>query len=294
MKSSNGLETAPLWLAILGSLRLTVALQCLGNWGWLSQSGETPLLHWIINPADIGGLHWNEANALILQQTLGWLALLSGVCVLFRPCAAVLGPLVLLQLVLAIAMWQNADGFPLSADLLPAEWVTLFPFLTQSARIAAPLGLLLLDPWRTPRPLSEKRTFCAMTLLRWAIAITFLAHGIESWQLNPHFIDLLIGASSNILGVNLPQTNAEHILSLIGAVDILLAILCVTTKSRWVLGWMALWGALTAISRIFVWGISFWHMGLVRVPHMTLPLIVFLYLHLLQCRQEKSEAYITW
>ena len=34
--------------AIIWTLRMTVAVQCLGNWRWLTQIEETPLLHWML------------------------------------------------------------------------------------------------------------------------------------------------------------------------------------------------------------------------------------------------------
>ena len=227
MQSLDNGETSRWWRAMIWSLRIGVALQCLGNWWWLTRIGESPLLGWLINPADIGGLQWNESTAIATQRAIGWLALVAGVVVLLRPCAAVLGPLVLLQVTIATAMWRSADGFSLTADWLPAQWVTLFPFMTQAARIAAPAGLLLLDPWRPARPLREKRTRSAVTLLRWAAAVTFLAHGIESWQHNPQFTDLLIGATARVFGAELSQSTAEKLLSIIGAADMLVAIACV-------------------------------------------------------------------
>ena len=285
MELSGNRETSRLWWAMVWSLRIGVALQCLGNWQWLTQIEETPLLHWLISPADIGGLEWHESTALATQQVIGWLVLGASLFVLIRPCAAVLGPLALLQMTIAAAMWQIADGFPLSADWLPPQWATLFPFMTQAARVAAPLGLLLVDPWRTSRPLSEKRVRCAVTIMRWAAAITFLAHGIEACQLNPEFTDLLIGGATRMFGADLSQATAEQLLSTIGILDVLVAIACVATASRSLLVWMTLWGTMTAGSRVVALGLStYWHMSLTRSPHIALPLAVALYWHLLQWR----------
>lgn len=289
MQSLDNGETSRWWRAMIWSLRIGVALQCLGNWWWLTRIGESPLLGWLINPADIGGLQWNESTAIATQRAIGWLALVAGVVVLLRPCAAVLGPLVLLQVTIATAMWRSADGFSLTADWLPAQWVTLFPFMTQAARIAAPAGLLLLDPWRPARPLREKRTRSAVTLLRWAAAVTFLAHGIESWQHNPQFTDLLIGATARVFGAELSQSTAEKLLSIIGAADMLVAIACVVIRSRYLMGWMVVWGAITASSRVVALGSSLGYMSLTRSPHVAVPLAVTLYWHLLQWRPADSE-----
>ncbi len=272
-----------LWRAIVWTLRITVALQCLGNWRWLTQIGESPLLSWWIGPTDVGGLAWNEATGLAVQQATGWLALAAGGCVLLRPCAAVLGPLVLLQIFFAIAMWRTDAGFSLQAPWLGPRLGALFPFATQLARIVAPLGLLLLDPWRVERPLGPLRVGRAIRLLRWGIACTFLAHGIEAWLLNPVFIDLLIGSFQHLLSVQLSQSAAEELLQIIGGVDLLAAIACVSTRSRDVLWWMAFWGGITALSRMTAFGFeTSWHTTLIRTPHLGVPLAVVLYWHLLR------------
>ena len=36
---------------ILWTLCLTVVVQCVGNWLWMTQIEETPLLHWMLDPA---------------------------------------------------------------------------------------------------------------------------------------------------------------------------------------------------------------------------------------------------
>jgi len=276
-------EEDKLWRTIVWTLRITVALLCLGNWRWLSQIEETPLMSLFWDQPDVGGLGWSEATSLTIEHSIGWLALLGGVCVLARPCAAVLGPLVLLQLLIALAMWRTGDGYALQANWLPLPLVALFPFATQSARIVAPLGLLLLDPWLVERPLSQRRVAAGIGCMRWGVATAFAAHGIEAWLHNPAFIDLLINSSQRLLGWNLTQTTAEQLLSIIGILDLLVAIGCVGSRSRVILWWMAIWGAITACSRITANGLdTSWHATVIRWPHVGLPLAVVLYWYLLQ------------
>jgi len=278
-------ESSKLWQAMVWTLRITVALQCVGNWRWLAQIGESPLLSWMISPEDVGGMRWAEATGLAVQQAIGWLALGAGLCVLLRPCAAVLGPLALLQLLIAVAMWRTGYGYPPQAAWLSPQLAALFPLATQSARIAAPLALLLLDPWRAERPLSPHRIRLAMGLLLGGTALVFLSHGIEAWNHYPVFIDLLISASGQLFGIALSQSHAEAMLSIIGLLDGLVAVACLFPRLRGVLWWMAFWGGITAISRVAAFGWDpTWHGAAIRMPHLGVPLAVVLYWHLVRCK----------
>jgi len=225
-----------------------------------------------------------------VQQATGWLALGAGVCVLLRPCAAVLGPLGLLQLLIAVAMWRTGYGYPPQAAWLSPQWSALFPLAAQSARIVAPLALLLLDPWRAERPLSARRIRLAMGLLLGGAVLAFLSHGIEAWQLYPVFIDLLICTSSRLFGVALPQSNAEVMLLVIGAFDMFVAVACLFPRLRGVLWWMAFWGGITALSRVTAFGWEpAWHEAATRMPHLGVPLAVVLYWHLLRWKAEREK-----
>jgi hypothetical protein len=279
------------WNVLIWVLRITVALQCLGTWDWFIRWEETAFLHWLLNPTDIGGLYWNESTALAVQRTVGWLVLLAGLCALIRPCAAVLGPVALVQLLIAVATWRIVDGFSLESPWLSPHTTALFPLVTHLARIAAPLGLLLLDPWRVERPLGNRRVTLAIGGLRWAAAITFFAHGIEAWLLHPEFVDLCISSSQRLFGVNMSQSTAEWLLTIIGGMDFLIAIACVSTRWRVVLWWMAFWGGVTALSRVFAYGVDVgWSAALMRAPHVGIPLAVALYWHLLEWARAESAA----
>ncbi|MCA9232595.1 MAG: hypothetical protein KDA57_18240 [Planctomycetales bacterium] len=283
MTRDKTIESSKLWQAIVWTLRITVVVQCLGNWRWLAQIGESPLLSLIVEPRDVCGLAWSEATGLTIQQSAGWLVLLAGFFVMLRPCAAVLGPLCLLQLLFAVAMWHTHSGYTPQASWLPPQFIALFPLATQSARIAAPLALLLLDPWRAKRPLSESRIRLACHLSLVAIALTFFAHGIEALEHNAEFVDLLIVSSSRLLGNALPQANCETLLTIIGGLDLLVAVACLVPRFRSILWWMAFWGAVTALSRITAFGWeSAWHAAATRFPHLGLPLAVVLHWHLVR------------
>lgn len=281
-----------IWRGIVWTLRISVAWQCLGNWRWMTQVEETPLLHWMLDPADVGGLAWSESTALVVQQIVGWCVLAAGALALWRPSAVVLLLLALLQLLITIAMWRIAEGYPLRADWLPSQLLTLFPFATEVARMFAPLALWFVDGVDPNDVEGERRIDRAMQAMRLVVAIVFLAHGIEALQLNPKFVDLLLNSMQNVFGWSMSESTAVACLTTIGVVDIAIAIACVFVRSRAILGWMAFWGLVTAVSRILAngWGMS-WHETFTRAPHFGIPLAIVLWWHLLKWKAtETTEA----
>ena len=282
MTQTENIQTR-LWQTIVWALRLTVVLQCLGNWRWLTQIEETPLLHWLLSPTDVGGLACQESTALAVQQVVGWLVLVTAGWVLWRPHVVALALLVLLQTAITVAMWQLADGYSLQASWAPPQLLALFPFATQLARIAAPLGLLLLHNQNERSLQQNRRISGTMQALRWSVAIVFVAHGIEAWQLNPKFVDLMINSDQRLLGIGISEATAEQTLAVVGVVDLLIAIICLSVRWPPALWWMALWGGLTAMSRLAAngWEMS-WHEVLTRTPHFGVPLAVVLWWHLLK------------
>ena len=284
--TTRTLASSRLWRAIVWTLRITVALQCLGNWRWLTQIEETPLLHWMLDPTDIGGLAWNESTALTMQQVVGWSVLLAAGLVLWRPHAMILVPLTMLQFLMTVAMWRIAYGYPLQAGWAPPPWLTFFPFATQLGRIAAPLGLLLVYRSSPQDPLGHNRADLTMQLLRWALAIVFIAHGVEAWQQNPTFLDLVINSTQRIFSISMTESTARQCLTVIGGFDIAVAIICLGVRSLTLMWWMTIWGFSTAASRLVAngWQMS-WHEMLGRAPHFGIPLAVVLWWHLLECKE---------
>ena len=244
----------------------------------------------MIDPRDIGGLAWNESTGLAVQEAVGWLVLLAGILVLLRPCAAVLGPLGLFQFLIAVARWRTVSGFALQATWLSPEWTALFPFATESARIVAPLALLLLDPWRVERPLKPYRIRFAMGFILAGTALTFFAHGIECLQGNPVFLDLLISSGHRLVGYDLSQSSAEALLFVIGVIDLFVAVASLSSRMRGVLWWMAIWGGITSLSRMTAidWHAS-WFAAATRAPHLGLPLVAALYRHRERRNRERDN-----
>ncbi len=250
-------------------LRFAVAAQCFGNAWALAWVVTSPLMSLLWEPADVGGLGLGEETALVICRWLAALLLLSGVVVLVRPGPIVLALIASVQLLFAVAMCQMGAGYPAElANLVPgiAPWL---PFETQAMRIAAPLVLWLASSGRYTRVVE--------LLARWAVALTFVGHGIEALVHFHEFCDMLLIAARK-WGFDLRQSAAEHALTVIGIIDVALAVLIVATRRPWVAGYMAFWGLVTAVSRVVVKGTFYgWDGTATRLVHFALPLLLFLW-----------------
>jgi hypothetical protein len=252
------------------SLRVAVAVACLGNWWHLALQIEHPLLDWLHNPIDVGGWAWSESAAIAAVRAAGWLSLVAGLVTLVRPEPFTAAAALVLQLLFVAACWGTHHGYALQLAWLPGEVKRLFPLATQAARIAAPLGLVLLVLPARARSDFWGRAY--WPVLRWGIAITFLAHGLEAWERNPEFVDLMIASGRRLLGWSMSEAVANRALLAIAVADWTAAACCLATRSRKVLLWMAFWGLVTAASRVTAYG---WLAGgaatLQRAPHALIP-----------------------
>ena len=130
-----------------------------------------------------------------------------------------------------------------------AEWA----IAAHAVRIFSPVALVALLCAGGESDASGRSTIIGEWLLRLAIVATFVTHGVEAIRLNPAFVDLLIGSAENLLG--LTQTVTNVLLYIIGAIDIVLAVLLLGTRWRWVPAYLAFWGFVTACSRITAAGL---------------------------------------
>lgn len=257
--------------AIRWLLRATVIAMCLGQAWWLAIVQETPLVGWLHSPRDVGGWNLSESFALQAQVAVASLLVVTAVVTFFRSVALLLLPVAAVQVALAVAMWQTADGFQIVSHWLPPTVTALLPFLTQGARVAAPLALWLYDrPERTPRTYWEP-------VARGGACLAFAGHGLEALWHSPQFADLILFTARRI-GTAMTEHAAQTLLTGIGVIDLLLAALLVSTRWRAVAIYAALWGLLTAGSRITAHGLEFgWYEALLRAAHFGLPAALAVY-----------------
>ena len=195
---------------------------------------------------------------------------------------ACLGLLVLWPFVTAIFSWLNNPGNPFHAT----------DPLGHAVRYAAPLALLLLTAF--PEKGNARRV---EWLLRWGVAATFVGHGLSALWLNPFFVDLIIGTINLFLGDPIftavsfqdleealtiaasRQAIAELVLPIIAIQDfILVAFLLFPGKSiKTIALWMAVWGFVTAVSRMTTYGWDHWHDLALRICNGGIPLFLWAY-----------------
>lgn len=266
-------------------LRVAVALQCAGYAWKVGVVGDSPLLGWLWEPRDVGGLALGETVGIrICQAVAVWLALAT-VSTLVSPSRLLLAGTLVFQIVYAAAAWQTHSGFPLDVTWLgrgplrnAAEaLVPYFPFASGAARIAAPLVLMLVHWSRMRKLLGVAIAPLTEWIARIAVALTFAAHGLEALSHHGGFLDMLIVATRNVLGLRLPEAVAQGLLTGIGLVDLAVAALLLVGRWRWVAMYMAAWGFATAAARLIVLdGYIGWYEFAVRSSHWALPLVLVL------------------
>jgi hypothetical protein len=206
---------------------------------------------------------------------------------LFRSLArrfdfVVLGLLAGWSFILAIFSWLVNPGDPFHATD-PAG---------HAVRFAAPLALLLLTAF--PGKGQESKI---VWILRWGVAGTFIGHGLCALWRKPSFVDLIVGTMNWFLGdpvltaVSLEaldealtvaasrQAFAEAALPIIAIQDFILVglLLLPNRKMKKIALWMAIWGLVTALSRMTAYGWDYWHDLALRICNAGIPLFLWLY-----------------
>jgi hypothetical protein len=143
-----------------------------------------------------------------------------------------------------------------------------------------PWALLMLVPSGAEHSVSRNLADDAFGLLRFAAAVTLITQGIHSLCAGPPIIDLLVRWGKNLFGWDLTPDLAETCLATLGKIDILAALLLVTTRWRMVAAYMAVCGLVTAASQIsptFDW--DAYSETMLRAANAGVPLAIFFYWH---------------
>ncbi len=253
-------EDSPMPARALLCLRVSVALQCVAGArsAWVTGSEVNSWLFMTV------GLP--EATVGRIDQVAAGLLIVVAASALLRPAR----PLLVLG-----AAWMTAIA--IAIRLNPGEMVDAMAPMAHAVRVAALLGLACLLPGRSA-PLA--RSAAARTVGVWILLIgtaaTLAAHGLEALGHHGRFVDLIIGSARRWLGWTLSQSSAEASLTVVGSMDLLLAALLLTRRWRWVAGWMALWGFVTALSRMTAMGGDAWFLSAARAANAGVPLALFL------------------
>ncbi len=153
-------------------------------------------------------------------------------------------------------------------------------FGSQGLRIGVPLALLLMNLTR--------RVNRVEWTLRIATSATFLVHGLKALYQSPTFTTMVLGTGYH-LGIELEQSLAESTLLVIGVVDMVVAMLILGARWKWLAFYMAAWGLITACARTSGSTWSSYPETLMRLVHAGGPWWLFLEWR----RQSSMEASVS-
>ncbi|MDP6539421.1 MAG: metallophosphoesterase family protein [Planctomycetota bacterium] len=240
----------------LWCLRVTVALQCIAaaRTAWVTGSAVNG---WLFMRA---GVAPDTAN--LVDRVAASALAAAAVSVLVRPWRVFL---------LIPAVWIAA--IMVATRTNPGSAVDYLAPAAHAVRLAAPLGLIA---WLAQGERAALSRQVGVWILLVGSSASFAAHGLEALNHHGQFVDLLIGTARRWTVWDLSQSSAENALVCIGTADLLLAALLLARRWRWVAGWMALWGLVTALSRMTAMGGGVWFMSAERAANAGVPLALSL------------------
>ena len=221
---------------------------------------------------------WFSSVALL---GLGFLRPIPG-SILRKVDFTLIGLVATWSFVLAIFSWWINPGNPFHAT----------DPIGHAVRFAAPFALILFLAFP-----GQQRESKIEWILRWGVAGTFVGHGLCALWIKPSFIDLIVGTMNLFFGNPVlaadssealqealviaasRQAFAEAALPVIAIQDfILVALLLLPGKRiKTIALWMAVWGFVTAMSRMTAYGWDHWHDLALRICNGGIPLFLWAY-----------------
>lgn len=144
--------------------------------------------------------------------------------------------------------------------------------LSRASRYLLPVALLMLIEWDKYK---AGQPNAILTVMRLAIAMTFFGHGVKVLFHHDSFLKLINGFEQNIVGFDLfNPAVTSFMLETIGVIDLVAAILILTTRWKFIALYMAGWTFLTATSRVFANGFVAWDDIVIRGSYYGIPLAI--------------------
>ena len=112
--------------------------------------------------------------------------------------------------------------------------------------------------------------------IQFSIFLIFASHGLGCLLHNGLYVDYIIGFVGDYTPYSIKQQQAEIWLTIIGIVDILVAVLVLFKPFKWLMYWLIFWGILTTLLRVVDASILNYAEFLIRVPHFGLPLALLI------------------
>ena len=258
---------------VLWLLRWMVVVQCTGYAALLATPSS--LNAWLLNAMGHSFVTGLDAwGSVLLWASVLALPLLGFV----RPAGTVGRPWVMrcdLALLCFVVTWALTEAFFSWRANIGNPFRGTDPY-GHAVRYVAPFALLLLWGTRGGNVRTE-------WILRLSAVATFVGHGLCAWWMNPEFLDLILGTMDAFLGEDWEsaehrQVLAEAALPWIAFQDFVLAgLLLLPKRLRWVALWMAIWGLVTAMSRMTAFGWERWPDLCLRVCNGGIPLLLWIH-----------------
>jgi hypothetical protein len=230
----------PRGLAVVqGLLRVVVAVQCWGAAAQQLQAKSTSELA----QALFGGLGDTSPVPVQFDRVAGVVLLAAGLLTLVRPAAIA---------VLAIVAWFGAQI--ISTATGDAATVG-FSVSEQLVRVGAPFALALIDWWPPKLAFSLGRFLFALGMLRLTLCLSLAGQGLRtllSIPDRPALCDIVSKAVEKCFGEPWSEVRTEMAVSVLGGIDLAVAISMMATRSRAV----AIGGAAWIAFRTSLWTIA--------------------------------------
>lgn len=250
------------WKLVQGTLRVTVALQCAGMAAaHLHGQVDSPVFDLMRSYHEI------PESALPQAQDIAAYALaVSAILTLLRPCWAVLLP---------VTVWIAA-----SAGSLAVDDDNIFAAVEYAVRVAAPVVLLLIDFWPPRLDFSIGRAKVAMGLLQIAIIVSLAAHGLLVLrECGDHggLAEMLAKTTAEVLDRQPSSSQVSQVLAITFAMDLMLALGLLLSRSRSILAIAVAWGVALAALPLAAEGPAIYHESLILAAGAGAPLALLCY-----------------
>ena len=223
-----------------------------------------------------------------VDQALAWMVLLIPF-LLLHPKVLYHSPAYHVLLVLSLWLLLISIGSMLNGGKKFYE----LSIMAHATRWGLPLFIWALLFSEKHKKYSARFKRMSLYLLIICTSLTFGIHGLEAWRLNPPFQDLIYSFGA-IFNVDISSEIIHRMLKVIGAMDMILALLIIFVRHPAVFLWMAFWGFITALSRPLTLGFDAWPEFAMRIANSALPFILFyIYKTQKQTQEQEKPASIT-
>lgn len=240
-------------------MRIAIVMHLCGIAWIIAASGGTAI-------GNIAFMEWDcdpQKVALIEKIVIAFF-LAIGLTLLIRP-TAIASLAIGCAVTLEVVAQYRFGGSPF------ISWV----YWTSSLRYLLPFAFAIFIALPRDARWNRFRYPASAWIMRVGVAIVFISHGLQALYEHPRFIDLIIGSANRWIGYRPSQWQAVQALKVIGVVDVIVGILLMFGRWRWLLMEMATWGLVTALSRVTANGPLSGYEVLLRASHFLVPIALW-------------------